>query len=535
MVMKSLLSVNQLSVSFKQGTATTNVVKDVSFTIHSGETLALVGESGSGKSVTAHSIMRLLPYPMAFHPSGSITFDDQDLLALPMKEVQKLRSRRIGMIFQEPMTALNPLHSVEKQIGEVLKIHQGLDHAQARESTLELLRKVHIEEPEQRLSAYPHQLSGGQRQRVMIAMALANEPELLIADEPTTALDVTVQKEILLLLREIQQQHQMGILLITHDLGVVKHFADRVAVMNEGRLVEIEPTNTLFNTPKDNYTKMLLNSRPGGTPVALTTPIDTRDSIMKTHELCVDFVRKKPLFGKPTDVFHAVKQLSIDIPMGTTLGIVGESGSGKSTLALAMLRLLHSHGEIYYQQHPLHSYKEKDIKPLRRDVQVVFQDPFASLSPRMSVKQIISEGLSLHVALTPEAIDKKVIDIMTEVGLEPETRHRYPHEFSGGQRQRIAIARVLILDPKIVFLDEPTSALDRAVQVQVIDLLRKLQQQRQLSYVFISHDVQVIKVISHRIIVMRHGEIVERGDTTEVLNTPQHPYTQSLLAATLQE
>jgi len=544
----ALLSVKDLSISFHQGKGmnSADIVKNISFEIGGSndedcekgyETLALVGESGSGKSLTAHSIMRLLPYPAAFHPSGHIIFDNRDLLTLPDSAMRNIRGSEIGMIFQEPMNALNPLHSVGKQIGEVLKIHLKLSSQAIKKETLSLLRQVHIKDPEDKLNSFPHQLSGGQRQRVMIAMALANRPKLLIADEPTTALDVTIQKEILDLLKELQKEFKMNILLITHDLGVVKYSADRVLVMQQGEIVESGTVNTLFSKPEHPYTKQLINNHPSGRAVELPGAIQELSDIMSTQSLCVSFPKSKPLFGRCKDFFHALKNIDITVAKGSTLGIVGESGSGKSTLALAMLKLIPSSGNINIENTSLNNLNEKEIRPLRSDMQIVFQDPFASLSPRMSIEQIISEGLVLHSKLDgrldDKAISKKVTDIMNEVGLDPTTRHRYPHEFSGGQRQRIAIARALVLNPKILFLDEPTSALDRTVQMQVINLLRELQLTRGISYVFISHDVHVIKALSHQIAVMKEGEIVEFGDTESVLNKPQHAYTQSLLSATL--
>ncbi|MFT6388618.1 MAG: microcin C transport system ATP-binding protein [Cellvibrionaceae bacterium] len=548
----ALLSVKNLSISFHQGKgeSSADIVNNISFDIggttdiseaESGsgsgekgyETVALVGESGSGKSLTAHAIMRLLPYPAAFHPGGHIIFEDRDLLTLPDRTMRDIRGSEIGMIFQEPMNALNPLHNVGKQIGEILKVHRKLSVHKIEKETLNLLRQVHIKDPGDKLKAYPHQLSGGQRQRVMIAMALANRPKLLIADEPTTALDVTIQKEILDLLKELQREFKMSILLITHDLGVVKYSADRVLVMQRGELVESGTTQALFSNPQHGYTKKLIDNRPKGHAVELPTNIHELPSIMSTESLCVSFPKSKPLFGRCKDFFHALKNINITLPKGSTLGIIGESGSGKSTLALAMLRLIQSSGNIKFENKSLNNLNENEIRPLRSDMQIVFQDPFASLSPRMSIEQIIREGLVLHSGLSDEGITKQVIDIMNEVGLDPTTRHRYPHEFSGGQRQRIAIARALVLDPKILFLDEPTSALDRTVQMQVINLLRELQLTRGISYIFISHDIHVIKALSHQIAVMKAGEIVEFGDTKSVLNKPQHTYTQTLFSATL--
>ena len=531
--MDSILKVDELSISFHQGESDLHIVKSVSFEIGECETLSLVGESGSGKSLTAHAIMRLLPYPAAFHPSGSIVFDDRDLLTLSNKVMESIRGDHISMIFQEPMSALNPLHTVEKQIGEILMIHRRINKEKCREKVLELLNQVHIPEPESKLTSYPHQLSGGQRQRVMIAMALANQPKLLIADEPTTALDVTVQKEILDLLKELQAQYNMSILLITHDLGVVNYMADRVLVMNQGEIVERGETTRVLENPQHDYTKLLINCHPSGGPITLEQPIEQLATLMSTRSLNVKFPKRKPLFGRCKDFFHALRSIDIALPQGSSLGIVGESGSGKSTLALAMLRLIASEGDIFLEDKGIHDFNEKQMRALRCDAQIVFQDPFSSLSPRMCIRQIISEGLLLHDSLSKEEVTQKVNDIMYEVGLDPDTKDRYPHEFSGGQRQRIAIARALILNPKVVFLDEPTSALDRVVQMQVIELLRTLQKERHLSYVFISHDIEVVKAISHQVIVLNQGEIVEHGDASTVLETPSHSYTQKLLAATL--
>lgn len=521
----ALLSVKDLSVSF----GTSQVVKHISFDIHPGETLALVGESGSGKSVTAHSILQLLP-KSAHHPSGQVFFEGKDTLKLAEPGIRGLRGNRIGMIFQEPMTALNPLHTVEKQISEILQIHRGLNKQQCKETTLELLKRVKIPDPEQRLNNYPHELSGGQRQRIMIAMALANEPDLLIADEPTTALDVTVQKQIMELLEELKSQSDMAILLITHDLAVVRHFADRVCVMHQGQLVETNTCESLFRDPQAQYTQELLESTPKGGPTEITSE---PEATISTCGLAVKFPLHKPLFKKPSRFLHALNPCDITINRGQTLGVVGESGSGKSTLAMAILRLIGSEGAIDFQGERLDQLRQKELIALRRKIQVVFQDPFASLSPRMSIAQIIAEGLRVHEQLTPEQIDERVVAVMKTVELDPETRHRFPHEFSGGQRQRVAIARAVILEPEVIFLDEPTSALDRAVQVQVIDLLRKLQRELGLTYVFISHDIPIVKAISHQVLVLKAGDIVERGDAASVLNSPQHPYTQELLASAL--
>jgi len=524
-----LLSIKDLSVAFHQGDGSVTVVDKISFDIAHNETLALVGESGSGKSMTAHAIMKLLPYPVAHHPSGSVRFEGDELLHNSQRQMQRLRGHRIGMIFQEPMTALNPLHTVEKQLAEVLRLHSDLRQSALRAKVIELLHKVQIQEPEKRLKAYPHELSGGQRQRVMIAMALANEPRLLIADEPTTALDVTVQREILGLLQSLQQEMGMAILLITHDLGVVQHMADRVAVMHQGKLIELQDCQTLFSAPQHDYTRTLLNSHPKGDVLA---PYDESvETLLETKQLSVSFPLNKPLFGKPTRFVHAVKNISLQLRVGHTLGVVGESGSGKSTLAMAILRLLDARGEITFQKQNLHKLSERKLRPLRKHMQVVFQDPFASLSPRMTAAEIIAEGLTVHSELGYGSREQAVIKVMEEVGLVAADRHRYPHEFSGGQRQRIAIARALVLNPKLLILDEPTSALDRAVQVQVIDLLRDLQRTRGLTYLFISHDLNVVKALSHQVLVMKDGEMIEYGDANKVLVKPQKAYTQRLLQA----
>lgn len=527
---KEVLSVSNLSVGFKQGDTNNEVVTTVSFSLKAGKTLALVGESGSGKSVTAHAIMKLLPYPMAYHSSGEILYQGQDLLRLSEREMLAIRGNRIGMIFQEPMTALNPLHRIEKQIAEVVCQHQGISRKQARGRIIELLKQVQILNPEEKLNSYPHELSGGQRQRVMIAIALANEPQILIADEPTTALDVTVQREVLELLRTIQRSHQLSILLITHDLDVVKHMADEVVVMKSGRIVESAPVTQLFEHPDHEYTRQLINSAPKGRPIELDAN-GNRGHLLATQDLEVSFVTKVSLFGKPLEKFTAVKAASLHITAGETLGVVGESGSGKSTLALAILRLTNSIGAIEFNGDLISDLSEKQLRSIRDKFQVVFQDPFASLSPRMTVFEIIQEGLKVHSEFSEAQQRAKVLKVVAEVGLDAATIDRYPHEFSGGQRQRIAIARALILEPKLIVLDEPTSALDRAVQVQVIDLLRDLQKNRNLSYLFISHDLKVVRALSHRVIVMKDGEIVETGTTENVLRSPESAYTQALVEA----
>ena len=523
-----LISIRNLSVAFRQGSDQTMAVKDVSFDIRPGQTLALVGESGSGKSVTAHSILRLLPYPAASHPSGSIEFDGQDLLKANENTLRKVRGNRISMIFQEPMSSLNPLHTVERQIGEVLALHKGLNKLQARERSLELLDLVGIPEPRKRLGAYPHELSGGQRQRVMIAMALANEPELLIADEPTTALDVTVQLKILELLRELQQKLGMALLLISHDLNLVRKIAHRVCVMYRGNVVEENDCATLFSSPQHEYTRQLLAADPSGEPVEIDPKAP---EILRAEQLRVWFPIKKGVLRRTVDHVKAVTDISFSLPRGQTLGIVGESGSGKTTLGMALLRLIDSQGLIECDGTRLDGLSQQQVRPLRREFQVVFQDPYGSLSPRMSVGQIISEGLEIHRIGTEAEREQMVIQALEEVGLDPETRHRYPHEFSGGQRQRISIARALVLKPKLILLDEPTSALDRTVQGQVVELLRSLQQKYNLTYLFISHDLAVVKVLSHQLMVIRQGEVVEQGPAGEIFASPQHGYTRQLLEA----
>ncbi len=524
------LKVCDLSVGFRQGNSEKEVVSNISFTLHAGRTLALVGESGSGKSVTAHAIMKLLPYPMAYHSSGTILYNEHDLLSLGDAQMQSIRGNEIGMIFQEPMTALNPLHKIEKQIAEVVRRHRAINRKQARERVIELLTLVQIPDPKEKLESYPHQLSGGQRQRVMIAIALANEPKVLIADEPTTALDVTVQREILELLKSIQQKQALAILLITHDLGVVKYMAQDVAVMKHGQIVESGAVIDVFESPSHEYTQRLIDSSPKGGPIE-SSHSQSDAPLLSVRDLTVSFATKTSLFGAVKESFLAVKNASISIAAGETLGVVGESGSGKSTLALAVLRLIESRGFIEFDRTQVSALSENCLRPMRREFQVVFQDPFASLSPRMTVAEIIQEGLKVHSELPDKLCREKMLKVIHEVGLDASSLDRYPHEFSGGQRQRIAIARALILEPKLIVLDEPTSALDRAVQVQVLDLLRELQRSRKLSYLFISHDLTVVQAISHQIVVMKDGKIVESGSTMDVLENPSTQYTKSLLSA----
>ena len=527
--MTALLSVRDLSVMFRQDGKETLAVDHVSFDINSGETLALVGESGSGKSVTALSILKLLSYPMASHPSGEILFDNKDLMKLDEKSLQKVRGKDIAMIFQEPMTSLNPLHTVERQVSEVMKVHEGMSDKDARQRTIELLTQVGIREPEKRLSSFPHQLSGGQRQRVMIAMALANNPQLLIADEPTTALDVTVQAQILELLEKLKQERSMSMLFITHNLGIVRKFADRVCVMTGGKIVETGKTADIFNHPQHDYTKKLLAAEPKGNPPKAdkNAPI-----VMEGEKVRVWFPVKKGFFRRTVDYIKAVNDIDVTIREGQTLGVVGESGSGKTTLGLALTRMISSQGHIRFNGKDIEHFSFKQMRPLRRHIQIVFQDPFGSLSPRMSVGEIIAEGLLIHEKnLNYEERDERVVRALEEVDLDPETRNRYPHEFSGGQRQRIAIARAMVLNPRFVMLDEPTSALDMSVQAQVVDLLRALQQKHNLAYLFISHDLKVVKALANDLIVMRNGQMVEHGPAEEVFSSPKTEYTRALMNA----
>jgi len=524
-----LLSVENLSVAFHQGGKTQIAVDDISFSIGKGETLALVGESGSGKSVSALSILKLLPYPSASHPGGAVMFDGENLIDDDERDLRKVRGNRISMIFQEPMSSLNPLHTIERQIGEILKIHRGLRDQAARERTLELMRQVGIRDPEKRLGAYPHQLSGGQRQRVMIAMALANEPDLLIADEPTTALDVTVQAQILELLKNLQAERRMAMLFITHDLGIVRKIADRVCVMYQGKIVEEGPTERIFADPQHAYTRHLLAAEPKGRPPAANANAPV---VMEAENLKVWFPIKTGFFRRTTDHVKAVDGIDITVRAGQTVGVVGESGSGKTTLGLALCRMISSEGEIRFEGERIDERSFKAMKPLREKLQIVFQDPYGSLSPRMSIADIVAEGLAIHEKrLTPAERDARVVAALDEVGLDPATRFRFPHEFSGGQRQRVAIARAMVLNPRFVMLDEPTSALDMSVQAQVVDLLRDLQKKHDLAYLFISHDLKVVRALANEVIVMRNGVVVERGPAEEIFDRPQTDYTKALMAA----
>jgi len=526
--MSPLLEVSDLRVTFSSPQGSVEAVRGLSFEVNRGETVALVGESGSGKSVTALSVLQLLPYPTAQHPSGSIRFEGRELLGASFHELTAIRGDRIAMIFQEPMTSLNPLHRIEKQIGETLMLHRQLSAAESRKRTLELLDLVGIPDPQERLGSYPHELSGGQRQRVMIAMALANDPELLIADEPTTALDVTIQAQILTLLKELQTKLGMALLLITHDLGVVRRVSDRVCVMTRGEIVEQGGVEQIFEAPEHPYTRHLLAAEPKGKPPA---PRLGAETVMKSGDVRVWFPVKKGVFRRTVAHVKAVDGVSLSVREGETVGVVGESGSGKTTLGLALLRLQTSTGGICFHGRELQNLSWKETRPLRRQMQMVFQDPFGSLSPRMSVGSIIEEGLIIHGQGNAGSRESQVIQVLEEVGLDPESRHRYPHEFSGGQRQRIAIARAIVLHPKFVILDEPTSALDRSVQAQIVDLLRALQQRHKLSYLFISHDLRVVRALSHYVVVMRDGIVVEQGAAEQIFRQPKQPYTRELMDA----
>ena len=524
-----LLRVRDLSTRFLLPTGPVDAVKKISFDIAKGETLALGGESGSGKSVTALSILQLLPYPLAQHPAGSIRFKGREIMGATQEVLRDVRGDEISMIFQEPMTSLNPLHTVEKQINETLILHLGLSREAARERTLELLKMVGIPDAAKRLGAYPHELSGGQRQRVMIAMALANEPDLLIADEPTTALDVTIQAQILKLLKELQAEFGMALLLITHDLSIVRKMADTVCVMTEGEIVEREPTEDIFERPRHAYTRKLLAAQPKGDPIKAEPDAPV---IMAGANIKVHFPIRKGLLKRTVDYVRAVDGITLEVREGHTLGVVGESGSGKTTLGLALLRLISSVGEIRFKGAVIQGLKARELRPLRREMQVVFQDPYGSLSPRLSVGQIVEEGLKVHdLGGTPAQREALIVDALQEVGLDPESRHRYPHEFSGGQRQRVAIARAMVLKPRFLVLDEPTSALDMSVQAQIVDLLRELQDKNRLAYLFISHDLKVVRTLADEVLVMRDGRVVEHGPAEQIFEDPQEAYTQALMKA----
>lgn len=524
-----LLQVRGLSVSFRVSGEIVRAVQGVSFTLEKGRTLALVGESGSGKSVTALSIVQLLPYPQAFHPEGSILLEGRELLGAPEPMLRSIRGGRIGMIFQEPLGSLNPLHTIEKQINETLLLHKRLSREAAREKTLELLTLVGLDDPGNTLEKRPHQLSGGQCQRVMIAMALANDPDLLIADEPTTALDVTIQAQVLALLKDLQRRLGMAMLLITHDLNIVRKVADHVCVLHQGRMVESGPTGRVFRSPGHAYTRKLLAAEPREGPLFS----EAREApVLEAKGLKVWFPIKKGVLRRTKGHFKAVDGIDVRLFPGRTLGVVGESGSGKTTLGLALLRLTPSTGVIVFQGQRLDRLRFRQLRPLRRQMQIVFQDPFGSLNPRMSVGQIIGEGLQVHgMGETREKRDALIIQALRDVELEPESRHRYPHEFSGGQRQRIALARAMVLNPSILVLDEPTSALDMSVQAQMVELLRRLQEVHNTAYLFISHDLKVVRALSHEILVMRRGRVVESGPAEDVTRRPAHPYSRALMAA----
>ncbi len=528
--MSSLLQIENLGVAFRAPGGAVEAVRGVSFSLEKGETLALVGESGSGKSVSALSILQLLPYPQASHPAGSsVRFRGEELVGADEPVLRKVRGNEISMIFQEPMTSLNPLHTVEKQINETLFLHKGLSRDAARLRTLELLKLVGIDDAAKRLSAYPHELSGGQRQRVMIAMALANEPDLLIADEPTTALDVTIQAQILKLLKELQREMGMALLLITHDLGIVRKMADKICVMTDGEIVEAGATEDIFERPRHAYTKKLLAAEPKGDPLP---PRPDAETVMTGEAVKVYFPIKQGLLKRTVDHVKAVDGISVTVREGHTVGVVGESGSGKTTLGLALLRLISSQGAISFRGAAIQGLGSKELRPLRRQMQVVFQDPYGSLSPRLSIGQIVEEGLKVH-GLGGDRAGREalILEALAEVGLDAEARHRYPHEFSGGQRQRIAIARAMVLKPKFLVLDEPTSALDMSVQAQIVDLLRDLQDRHNLAYLFISHDLKVVRALADEVMVMRQGRVVEQGNAAAIFDRPEHPYTQALMKA----
>ncbi len=528
--MTALLEVRKLDVTFRMQGGAVEAVKEVTFNLGKGETVALVGESGSGKSVSALSVLQLLPYPLARHgPESSIKFKGEELIGAPPDRLRAVRGDEISMIFQEPMTSLNPLHTVEKQINETLILHKGMGPQAARKRTLELMKLVGIRDAAKRLGAYPHELSGGQRQRVMIAMALANEPDLLIADEPTTALDVTIQAQILQLLKDLQRELGMSMLLITHDLGIVRKMADHVCVMTQGRIVEQNTPDAIFTSPQHPYTKRLLAAEPSGGPLVAA---HDAPMVMQGDDIKVHFPIKKGLLRRAVDYVRAVDGVSVAVREGHTVGVVGESGSGKTTLGLALLRLISSKGAIAFEGQDISGLASRDLRPLRREMQVVFQDPFGSLSPRMSIAQIVAEGLKIHdLGGSAQEREALIIEALKEVGLDPETRHRYPHEFSGGQRQRVAIARAMVLKPRFLVLDEPTSALDMSVQAQIVDLLRDLQERHNLAYMFISHDLRVVRALADEVIVQRAGQVVERGSAQQIFEAPRDLYTQALIKA----
>jgi microcin C transport system ATP-binding protein len=521
-----LLSIQDLGVAFRQGDQLNQVVSGLSLQIEKAETLALVGESGSGKSVTALSVLRLLPSPPVVYTGGDIRFNGSSLLHAPETDLRKVRGNQISMIFQEPMVSLNPLHTIEKQLAEVLALHRGMRRDVARGEIIQCLDRVGIRNAKGRLKDYPHQLSGGERQRVMIAMAVLTQPKLLIADEPTTALDVTIQAQILLLLKELKQEMGMGLLFITHNLNIVRRLADNVAVMRQGQCVEQSSRSNLFSQPQHPYTQQLLAAENVGDPLPL--PADAAP-LLKVENLQVSFPIRRGLLRRTVGQHYALKDLSFELKAGESVGLVGESGSGKSTTGLALLRLLNANGSMWFKGQPLHQFSMKQMLPYRSQMQIVFQDPYSALNPRLNVLQIIAEGLEVHQKLSAEQREQRVIEVLQEVGLDPALRHRYPTEFSGGQRQRIAIARALILQPQLLILDEPTSSLDKSVQAQILTLLKSLQQRHRLAYLFISHDLQVVRSLCHQVIVLRQGEVVEQGDCQTIFNSPAAAYTQQLL------
>lgn len=523
---KTILEIRDLDIAFRKGNDHSLVAKGVSLDIHESETMALVGESGSGKTVTAMSILKLLPTPPVIYPKGKIFFNGANIMELSDEELRHIRGNRIGVIFQEPMSSLNPLQTIKKQLNEAILLHQALSVDEATSNSLKWLKRVGLKNPENRLNAFPHQLSGGEQQRVMIAMSLVNKPDLLIADEPTTALDVTIQAQILDLIKELKEELGMSILFITHDLNIVRRIADRVAVMQNGEIVEEADTEKLFKAPEHKYTQELIGSEIKGEPIHADKEAGT---LLKVDNLKVWFPVQKGILRRAKEYIKAVNGVSFTLKKGHSLGIVGESGSGKTTSGLAILRLNKSDGAIMLKGLPLHEFDNRKMRPVRRYMQIIFQNPFGSLSPRMSAAQIIGEGLSIHEKCTPEEREERIIQVMNEVGLDPETRHRYPNEFSGGQRQRIAIARAIVLKPEFIVLDEPTSSLDRAVQRQVIELLKELQKKYELTYIFISHDLKVIKAICHDVLVMKDGNVMENGPVSNVFNNPRHEYTKELL------
>jgi microcin C transport system ATP-binding protein len=525
----SLLEIKNLGVRFNLEDGPIEAVRGIDLYINKGETVAVVGESGSGKSVTALSVLQLLPYPRAEHPHGSILFNGEDLLKVSESKLRGIRGNDISMIFQEPMTSVNPLHTIEKQVAETLILHQGMSKSKARARVLELLHLVQIPNAEERLNSFPHQLSGGQRQRVMIAMALANNPDLLIADEPTTALDVTIQAQILTLLQDLQKKLGMAIMLITHDLTIVRNVADRVYVMTQGKVVEEGDTKTLFKNPQHPYTQKLLSAEPKGNPAPSDKNIP---AIVKADNLKVWFPIQRGVFKRTVGHIKAVDGVTTNVREGETLGVVGESGSGKTTLGFALLKLVSSNGSITFDKKEIQALSRNEMRPLRREMQIVFQDPFSSLSPRLSIFQIIEEGLLVHgIGKTFDERRQLVANAMHEVGLDPQRMDQFPHEFSGGQRQRIAIARAVILKPRLIVLDEPTSALDMTIQAQIVELLQKLQREHKLAYIFISHDLRVIRALANEIIVMKDGHILEHGPAKQIFSAPQHDYTKALIAA----